>query len=132
MCVASAARPTRSALGDFGGRLDDPGLTIGAISLCYRGCALRDWLVATGSARGTMWSDTRSDDVDLAPILRYLAWLADAASEHDCSRSPGRRDTTGEEYGPTEYTYCPSKMRWLSSGCMNMDNTVHFFGTTDR
>jgi SMI1 / KNR4 family (SUKH-1) len=71
--------------------LDDPGLTAGAICLCHHGCAMRDWLVVSGPACGTMWSDLRCDDVDLAPILRdgeavtfrdwYLDWLTDAEAQ---------------------------------------------------
>lgn len=68
--------------------LDDPDLTVGAICLCHHGCAVRDWLIVSGPARGTMWSDSRCDDVDLAPILDdgkpvsfrdwYLDWLDNA------------------------------------------------------
>ncbi|NUT20443.1 MAG: SMI1/KNR4 family protein [Hamadaea sp.] len=68
--------------------LNDPDLTAGAICLCHHGCGMYDWLIVSGPARGTMWSDLRCDDVDLAPILHddkpvtfrdwYIDWLTDA------------------------------------------------------
>ncbi|QJS99255.1 SMI1/KNR4 family protein [Streptomyces asoensis] len=46
-----------------------PERTVGAIVICHLGCALREWLIISGSHRGTVWSDGRVDDVDLAPLL---------------------------------------------------------------
>lgn len=46
-----------------------PARTAGAIVVCHHGCAQRDWLVLTGTHRGTMWSDLRADDADLVPLL---------------------------------------------------------------
>ncbi|MFI5475703.1 SMI1/KNR4 family protein [Streptomyces cacaoi] len=46
-----------------------PERTAGAIVICHLGCALREWLIISGSHRGTVWSDGRVDDVDLAPLL---------------------------------------------------------------
>lgn len=66
-----------------------PERTVGAIVICHLGCAQREWLVISGSHRGTIWSDCRVDDADLAPLLGrdgkpvtfaqwYLDWLRDA------------------------------------------------------
>ncbi|WP_431948033.1 SMI1/KNR4 family protein [Actinacidiphila sp. bgisy167] len=66
-----------------------PERTAGALVISHVGCALRQWLVVSGSHRGTMWSDCRADDVDLAPVLDdnampvsfadwYTAWLENA------------------------------------------------------
>jgi hypothetical protein len=40
----------------------------GAIPLCHRGCALRVWLVVTGSEAGHLWLDDRADHTGLAPV----------------------------------------------------------------
>ncbi|WP_027346857.1 SMI1/KNR4 family protein [Hamadaea tsunoensis] len=73
------------------GLLDDPTLTMGAVCISHFGCAYRDWLVVSGPARGTMWSDPRCDDADLAPVLDddrpqtfrgwYLEWLGEAEAK---------------------------------------------------
>ncbi|MFE9743236.1 SMI1/KNR4 family protein [Streptomyces sp. NPDC006477] len=66
-----------------------PDRTVGAIVICHLGCAQREWLIISGSHRGTIWSDCRVDDVDLAPLLGhdgkpvtfaqwYLDWLRQA------------------------------------------------------
>ncbi|MCZ0978163.1 SMI1/KNR4 family protein [Streptomyces diastatochromogenes] len=66
-----------------------PERTVGAIVLCHLGCAQREWLIISGSHRGTIWSDCRVDDADLAPLLGrdgkpvtfaqwYLDWLSQA------------------------------------------------------
>lgn len=66
-----------------------PERTAGAIVICHLGCAQREWLVISGSHRGTVWSDCRVDDVDLAPLLDddgkpvtfarwYIDWLEKA------------------------------------------------------
>ncbi|WP_101257338.1 SMI1/KNR4 family protein [Streptomyces barkulensis] len=66
-----------------------PERTAGAIVICHLGCALRQWLVVSGEHRGTVWSDERADDADLAPLLGadgqpvtfarwYLDWLEKA------------------------------------------------------
>ncbi|MEY9837541.1 hypothetical protein [Streptacidiphilus sp. EB103A] len=36
--------------------------------ICHHGCAQRDWLVLSGSHRGTMWSDPRADGADIEPL----------------------------------------------------------------
>ncbi|MFF4653397.1 SMI1/KNR4 family protein [Streptomyces sp. NPDC001380] len=46
-----------------------PERTAGAVVVCHHGCAQREWLVLSGPHRGTMWSDPRADDADLAPLL---------------------------------------------------------------
>jgi len=60
--------------------------TYGAICICHRGCAIRDWLVVTGPERGHVWLDDRASDAGLIPReIRgeratfahwYLEWLA--------------------------------------------------------
>ncbi|MGJ7420396.1 SMI1/KNR4 family protein [Streptomyces cinereoruber] len=66
-----------------------PERTVGAIVICHLGCAQREWLIISGSHRGTIWSDCRVDDADLAPLLGrdrkpvtfaqwYLDWLRQA------------------------------------------------------
>lgn len=66
-----------------------PERTAGAIVVSHLGCAQREWLIINGSHRGTIWSDCRVDDVDLAPLLDddgapvtfarwYTAWLEKA------------------------------------------------------
>ncbi|MGW7413858.1 SMI1/KNR4 family protein [Streptomyces sp. NPDC054863] len=66
-----------------------PGRTAGAIVISHLGCAQREWLVISGTHRGTIWSDCRADDVDLAPLLDqngepltftrwYMDWLRTA------------------------------------------------------
>ncbi|MET8825326.1 SMI1/KNR4 family protein [Streptomyces sp. NPDC004610] len=63
--------------------------TVGAVALCHRGCALRQWLVVSGPHRGTMWADDRADEADLEPLLDatgapltfarwYLDWLEES------------------------------------------------------
>ncbi|MEU9333534.1 SMI1/KNR4 family protein [Streptomyces sp. NPDC048290] len=76
-----------------------PERTVGALVLCHLGCALRQWLVVSGVHRGTMWSDDRADDQDLAPLLDatgapltfarwYLDWLD--AAERETGAVPAR------------------------------------------
>ncbi|MEV5161345.1 MULTISPECIES: SMI1/KNR4 family protein [unclassified Streptomyces] len=66
-----------------------PGRTAGALVISHLGCALREWLIISGTHRGTIWSDARADDVDLTPRLDdegspltfarwYTAWLEQA------------------------------------------------------
>ena len=61
-----------------------PERTAGAIVICHHGCAQRDWLVLTGSHRGTVWSDPRVDDADLEPLVdatgkpvTFARWFTD-------------------------------------------------------
>lgn len=58
--------------------------TVGAIAISHLGCALREWLIISGSHRGTVWSDCRVDDVDLEPLLNndgtpvtFASWYTD-------------------------------------------------------
>ncbi|MFK0047477.1 SMI1/KNR4 family protein [Streptomyces sp. NPDC090741] len=66
-----------------------PERTAGAIVISHLGCAQRQWLVISGTHRGTIWSDCRADDADLAPLLDnngkpvtfarwYIDWLQEA------------------------------------------------------
>ncbi|MFF4590461.1 SMI1/KNR4 family protein [Streptomyces sp. NPDC001388] len=60
-----------------------PERTAGAIVICHLGCALREWLIISGSHRGTIWSDGRADDIDLVPLLddgkpvTFARWYSD-------------------------------------------------------
>ena len=66
-----------------------PTLMNGAIPICHRGCALRQWLVVHGEQRGYVWNDLRADHAGLAPVVDkqgapmtfttwYLTWLEEA------------------------------------------------------
>ncbi|KJY41985.1 cell wall assembly protein [Streptomyces sp. NRRL B-1568] len=66
-----------------------PERTAGAIVISHLGCAQREWLIISGTHRGTIWSDCRADDADLAPLLDgngapvtfarwYTDWLQEA------------------------------------------------------
>jgi len=41
----------------------------GAIPICHEGCALRVWLVVSGSEAGRLWHDGRADYTGLRPVL---------------------------------------------------------------
>ena len=64
----------------------------GAIPICHRGCALRQWLVVQGPLKGTIWDDDRVDRKGIRPLLDehgrrvtfaawYLSWLEQANAE---------------------------------------------------
>ncbi len=66
-----------------------PSVMNGAIPICHLGCALRQWLVVTGSERGNVWGDDRVDDGGVYPLVTrdgdrvtfsqwYLSWLDDS------------------------------------------------------
>jgi hypothetical protein len=74
-----------------------PERTVGAIVICHLGCAQREWLIVSGRHRGTIGSDCRVDDVDLAQLLDddgtpvtfarwYTDWLEKA--EHTALSAP--------------------------------------------
>jgi hypothetical protein len=69
----------------------NPAIMNGAIPICHKGCALRQWLVIHGEQRGFVWNDHRVDNAGIAPVLSesgepvtftdwYLGWL-DASLE---------------------------------------------------
>ncbi|MGW1774062.1 SMI1/KNR4 family protein [Streptomyces sp. NPDC002104] len=73
----------------WGALLFAPERTAGALVISHLGCAQREWLIVSGTHRGTVWSDCRADDADLAPLLDqagqpvtfarwYLDWLHEA------------------------------------------------------
>jgi hypothetical protein len=83
-----------------------PERTVGALVICHLGCAQREWLVVSGRHRGTIWSDCRVDDVDLAPLLDgagapvgfarwYTDWLAGAEQEVGLATGMGQRQRHG-------------------------------------
>jgi hypothetical protein len=43
-------------------------LVNGAIPICHEGCALRIWLVVTGTQAGYLWEDRRSENGGLIPL----------------------------------------------------------------
>ncbi|MFF6882717.1 SMI1/KNR4 family protein [Streptomyces sp. NPDC012421] len=58
--------------------------TVGAIAISHLSCAQREWLIVSGRHRGTIWSDSRVDDVDLTPLLddegmpvKFARWYTD-------------------------------------------------------
>ncbi|MEW2290559.1 SMI1/KNR4 family protein [Streptomyces sp. NPDC047841] len=62
----------------------NPDRTVGAIVISHRGCALRNWLVISGAHRGTIWTDDRADEADLAPLrgedgtpMTFARWYTD-------------------------------------------------------
>ncbi len=55
--------------------LYQPSMTAGAICLVDEGCAYRDWLIVSGPARGTIWEDPRTIDMDLRPTgISFADW----------------------------------------------------------
>ncbi|MEU6058494.1 SMI1/KNR4 family protein [Streptomyces sp. NPDC047097] len=84
----------------WGAVLFAPERTTGALVLSQLGCARREWLVVSGVHRGTMWSDRRADDADLAPLTHedgtpvtfarwYRGWL-ESAERATGTAGPGR------------------------------------------
>jgi hypothetical protein len=66
----------------------NPAIMNGAIPICHKGCALRQWLVIHGNQRGFVWDDNRVDNAGIAPVSDesgepvtfadwYMAWLDD-------------------------------------------------------
>jgi hypothetical protein len=47
----------------------NPAIMNGAIPICDRGCALRQWLVINGDQKGFIWNDDRADNGGIAPLL---------------------------------------------------------------
>jgi len=63
-----------------------PAIMNGAIPICHLGCALRHWLVVTGTRRGEVWYDHRVDEGGIGPLIGttdqpvtfetwYMGWL---------------------------------------------------------
>lgn len=92
----------------------NPAIMDGAIPICHKGCALRQWLVINGPQKGFVWDDLRADDAGIAPVLGesggpvtfadwYRGWL-DASlgkvGETPCSTVvPSRRRTWRRLFG---------------------------------
>lgn len=64
----------------------------GATPICHLGCAMRVWLVITGSERGHVWLDDRASDNGISPVLGkngerltfgawYQTWLDEALTQ---------------------------------------------------
>jgi hypothetical protein len=70
----------------------DPKHVNGAIPICHLGCAIRHWLVVTGSEAGYLWCDDRANDHGIYPVQtggrtrttffeRYRDWLNEALAK---------------------------------------------------
>jgi hypothetical protein len=70
----------------------NPAIMTGAIPICHKGCALRQWLVIHGEQRGFVWDDNRADNAGIAPVLSeagepvtfadwYMGWLDASLTE---------------------------------------------------
>jgi hypothetical protein len=77
----------------------NPAIMDGAIPICHKGCALRQWLVIHGDQRGFVWDDNRVDNAGIAPVLDesgepvtfadwYMGWLDDSMREVGILPSP--------------------------------------------
>jgi hypothetical protein len=76
------------ALDTFDQHYWNPNNVNGAIPICHEGCALRDWLVVSGSEAGHIWHDARVDRAGLYPIsigqkkrITFLDWYVDWLNE---------------------------------------------------
>jgi hypothetical protein len=58
-------------------------LVNGAVPICHEGCALRIWLVITGSQKGNLWEDRRSENGGLNPLRLSDGSPATFASWYD-------------------------------------------------
>src|SRR3954463_5908860 len=70
----------------------NPSIMDGAIPICHKRCALRQWLVIHGERRGFVWDDLRADNAGIAPVLGesggpltfanwYMGWLDGSLAE---------------------------------------------------
>jgi hypothetical protein len=69
----------------------------GAIPICHAGCALRTWLVITGTQAGHLWYDKRADLDGVKPLtqndgspLTFDAWYEQWLEQ--CLREAGLDD----------------------------------------
>jgi hypothetical protein len=53
---------------EFEERYWSSSLVNGAVPICHEGCAIRIWLVVTGSQKGRLWRDGRSEYTGLKPL----------------------------------------------------------------
>ncbi|WP_330294343.1 SMI1/KNR4 family protein [Streptomyces sp. NBC_00503] len=72
-----------------------PERTAGAIVISHLGCAQREWLIISGTHRGTIWSDCRADDADLVPLLdqdggaiTFASWYTDWLQKAELTADP--------------------------------------------
>ena len=90
----------------------DDAHTLGGICISHRGCALRNWLVVSGPARGQVWSDDRVDEGGLSPLLKpdgspmTLAIGCTAGSSSPSSRPQERRSTGCESFEQMVCSFC--------------------------
>jgi hypothetical protein len=76
-------------MGDFERTYWSSELMNGAIPVCHQGCALRIWLVVTGSQSGTLWDDRRSEYEGVRPLkladgskATFGAWYDEWLEQH--------------------------------------------------
>jgi hypothetical protein len=64
----------------------NPSIMNGAIPICHKGCALRQWLVVSGDQRGFVWDDYRADHAGIMQLIDtagkpvtfvswYMSWI---------------------------------------------------------
>ncbi|QDY79361.1 SMI1/KNR4 family protein [Streptomyces qinzhouensis] len=85
----------------WGALMFAPERTAGAVVISHLGCAQREWLIISGTHRGTVWSDCRVDDTDLVPLLdgtgkplTFARWYLNRLEERSSPRTgrPRARD----------------------------------------
>jgi hypothetical protein len=66
---------------EFEKRYWNASITNGAMPICHEGCAIRIWLVVTGSQAGRLWRDGRTEHTGIKPlrladgnIATFAAW----------------------------------------------------------
>jgi hypothetical protein len=80
----------------FERRYWDSALVNGAVPVCHMGCALRVWLVVSGSEVGHLWRDGRAELSGLRPLVLkdssratfarwYREWLDDCLQSLSCT-----------------------------------------------
>jgi hypothetical protein len=86
--MASDETEYERQLAEFENRYWSVSKVNGAMPICHQGCALRIWLIVSGSEAGHLWRDGRADDTGLSPLCSrdgsratfsswYLEWLED-------------------------------------------------------
>jgi hypothetical protein len=68
---------------EFEKRYWDASITNGAIPICHEGCAIRIWLVATGSQAGRLWRDGRTEQTGIKPLRLADGAIATFAGWYD-------------------------------------------------
>ena len=104
----------------------NPAFMNGAIPICDRGCALRQWLVVSGPQRGYVWNDDRADYGGIYPLLNeegrpmtftdwYLSWLLAGGIESVPSAMQNRGDGMRSRHC-SDWTYLAAMVVGLFPG----------------